>query len=118
MVAHHWFTTSAPSGEVPSISVRFVEATRVADGPISVVYAYVCRHFQVSCLTDPPAEEAAGIKSILSSIAHFITDRKSETLYTGLPSIVTDIWSRLGEVHELTALHTPITECPVESNIL
>lgn len=83
-------------------------------GPLSIAYAYVCRHFQVSRLTDASTEEAAGIKGILSSIAHFITDRKSKILYTSLPAIVTDIWSRLGEVNKFSAPPTPITQYPVE----
>ena len=74
----------------------------------SVAYVYVCRHFQISRLADASIEEAAGIKEILSSIAHFVTDRKSQVLHTSLSAIVTDIWSRLGEVSGLTAPPAPV----------
>jgi hypothetical protein len=74
--------------------------------PSSVVYSYVCRHFQVSCLTDASTEEADGIKGILSSVAHFVTDRKSKIIYAGVSAIVTDIWSR--QVSELMPPPTPV----------
>ena len=76
--------------------------------PSSIAYAYVCRHFQVSCLSNVSAEEAMGTKDILSSIAHFITDRNSKILHTSLSGTVTDIWSRLGEVSELPVSITPV----------
>lgn len=77
------------------------------DRASSIGYAYVCRHFQVSRLTDSLAEETAGIKDTLSSIAHFVTDRKSTLLHTSLSALMTDIWSRLGEASQLTDSHPP-----------
>ena len=74
----------------------------------SVAYSYVCRHFQVSRLADASTGETAGIKDILSSIAHFITDRNSKVVHASLSGVVTDIWSRLGEASLSTLILWPI----------
>ncbi|KAF9646230.1 hypothetical protein BDM02DRAFT_3100173 [Thelephora ganbajun] len=109
---HKQFTPWWKSHEDPSVKCptmmsipRALVERMPNDGPsllynicaACIVYAYVCRHFQVSRLTDASAEETTGIKGVLSSIAHFVTDRKSEIIHAGLSAIVTDLWSRLGE---------------------
>ena len=75
----------------------------------SIAYAYVCRHFQVSPLTDASEEETEGIKGVISELAHFITGRRSTVLHASLATAVTDIRSRLGEVSSpINSLTPPI----------
>lgn len=100
-----YFTTSAPYGE----ALPFASTTCATDRPSSIAYAYVCRYFQVSPLTDASEEEPEGIKGVISELAHFITDRKSTVLHTSLAAAVTDIQSRLGEVSSpINSLTSPI----------
>ena len=92
MKVRRYSTTSSPYGE----ALPFASITRVTDRPPSIAYAYVCRHFQVSPLTDASGEGREGIKVILSELAYFITDCKSTVLHTSLVAAVTEIQSRLG----------------------
>ena len=89
----------------------------MTDRPSSIAYAYVCRHFQIPSLTDASTEEVAEIKKILSTVIHFIGDRKSTVLHASLSAAVTDVWSRLGEVSELTASPTPSIESFAEPGV-
>ncbi|KAL1702021.1 hypothetical protein EV121DRAFT_210929 [Schizophyllum commune] len=64
---------------------------------ICIAYAYAVRNLAVSRLGEAAGEDADEARRIIRTLASFLADKRSRTVFSGLEEVVTDVWSRMDE---------------------